>query len=67
MDPNACLERILNAIADKDFQEAIEAADDLLGWKNSGGFRPAAQSCPVVIYPKLMTKLHEINEWLGQR
>lgn len=40
MDPNACLQRFVDAIADGDFAEARDAQSDLLGWLARGGFAP---------------------------
>jgi hypothetical protein len=40
MDPNACMERILQAIRDGNRSEAFEAMEDLLGWLKFGGFPP---------------------------
>lgn len=41
MDPNACLERFLEALALRDFREASEARCDLTEWLAKGGFAPA--------------------------
>jgi len=40
MDPNACLERLLDAVETNDSEEAVEAARDLLGWMARGGAPP---------------------------
>ncbi len=40
MDPQACLARLVDAIADEDRGEAAEAADDLYTWLCDGGFAP---------------------------
>ena len=40
MDPNACFQRIMDAIADNDRAEAQEAAEDLHEWLRKGGFPP---------------------------
>lgn len=40
MDPNACLARIVRAAVENDPAELREAADDLAGWLESGGFAP---------------------------
>ena len=40
MDPNACLDRILAALENKDFSEADSAAGDLIQWLRHGGFTP---------------------------
>lgn len=40
MDPNACLARIKQAVADGDEEEAIEARADLREWVAKGGFEP---------------------------
>lgn len=45
MDPNACADRIADAIlhADPpDFTEAAEATTDLIDWLDGGGFAPDA-------------------------
>ena len=40
MDPQACLERFLNALEDNDLREAAEAKRDLRAWLANGGFEP---------------------------
>lgn len=40
MDPDACMERILQAVMDGDRQEAFGAMEDLIGWLKFGGFPP---------------------------
>lgn len=42
MDPNACLIRLLEAIAEKDELEARDALAELTRWINRGGFLPHA-------------------------
>jgi len=40
MDPKVCIERILAAIMDKDWDEAHNALEDLREWADRGGFLP---------------------------
>jgi hypothetical protein len=40
VDPNACLERFLNALSDGDYREAFEARRELANWLKNGGFAP---------------------------
>lgn len=40
MDPDACLNRIFDAMGDKDWQEAADACEDLHEWLRKGGFEP---------------------------
>lgn len=40
MDPNACLQRFLDALEDNDASEAWHAHLDLSVWLNRGGFAP---------------------------
>ena len=40
MDPNACLERLFDAISEGDVVEAQAAAADLAEWRFKGGFLP---------------------------
>lgn len=40
MDPNACLERLIQAADDHDHDEVSEAASDLQEWLDTGGFMP---------------------------
>jgi hypothetical protein len=40
MDPNACMDRIEQAIRDRDFAEATLGLLDLAVWIDRGGFRP---------------------------
>lgn len=40
MDPQACYERLLRAVAEGDADEAAEAHDDLRTWLLRGGFEP---------------------------
>jgi hypothetical protein len=41
MDPDAALQRIRDALADNDAEEAGYAAGDLLEWVSRGGFPPS--------------------------
>lgn len=41
MDPDAAVERLNNAIADRDWEEATYALSDLSEWLMRGGFWPA--------------------------
>jgi len=47
MDPNACLQRIDEALAESDFVEAREASLDLMAWLSLGGFDPDWNARPV--------------------
>lgn len=40
MDPEACLERLLKAIENEEWDEAEWAASDLCDWLEHGGFPP---------------------------
>lgn len=40
MDPNACLRRFKEALAEHDRAEAVYAASDLRDWLLNGGFEP---------------------------
>jgi hypothetical protein len=40
MDPDACLDRLLDAVADRDPQALLEAAADLAQWLDRGGVPP---------------------------
>lgn len=40
MDPNACMQRILNAIKAQDKYAAEDALEDLIEWLEKGGFAP---------------------------
>ncbi len=40
MDPNACVQRILSALADDDNNEALDGCVDLREWIAKGGARP---------------------------
>lgn len=40
MDPNACMTRLLDAVREHDYFEALNAARDLRGWLDGGGFLP---------------------------
>lgn len=40
MDPNACLLRMLDALARRDQDEFDAASEDLWQWLNTGGFMP---------------------------
>lgn len=40
MDPDACVNRLLEALGDRSREEAEEAADDLNEWLEKGGFEP---------------------------
>ena len=43
MDPNACIDRINLALADQNWDEVLEACEDLNGWLEGGGFSPNKQ------------------------
>ena len=47
MDPTACLDRLLQALVDKDRDESIEAAHDLKWWLVRGGFLPEVKRNPI--------------------
>jgi hypothetical protein len=57
---------LLAAIQEHRHDDAKEHASDLLGWKRSGGFKPEATECPILIYPGLFSELHEIHEWVSE-
>lgn len=40
MDPIACWKRLINALADGDVNESIDAAEDLATWVGKGGDVP---------------------------
>ena len=40
MDPQATLEQLLDAVADRDWDRVDELSDALLGWLKRGGFPP---------------------------
>ena len=40
MDPQACYERILDALIEGDLEEATFAIDDLRNWAGRGGYLP---------------------------
>jgi hypothetical protein len=40
MDPDACLDRLLDAAVDRDPGELLAAAADLAAWLRRGGFPP---------------------------
>jgi hypothetical protein len=40
MNPNACLNRFIEAIRDRDHKEMRQAAGDLADWIQRGGFAP---------------------------
>ena len=40
MDPNATLKAILEALAEKDRDQAVSSLEDLARWLESGGFFP---------------------------
>ena len=40
MDPNACLQRAFDLIADGEMEDAFYALLDLQGWIGKGGFAP---------------------------
>lgn len=40
MDPSACFERLTDALAAREKDEAEEAARDLMAWLDRGGFVP---------------------------
>lgn len=40
MDPNACVDRILTALRNKDRDDARDACESLAWWLSRGGFPP---------------------------
>jgi hypothetical protein len=63
MDPNACIDRIINAIEDADIEEAIDAIDDLTRWLNRGGFAPtnADRLAGLTVAGDLRGRLHDLR------
>jgi hypothetical protein len=48
MDPNACIDRIIDALIDGDLEEAREAMVDLQSWIARGGFLPGGDRLDVL-------------------
>lgn len=44
MDPQACLDRLMRALRERDNEEAVQASSDLLCWLLAGGFVPRNNS-----------------------
>lgn len=44
MDPNACLDRMLDCLKDSEFDDLAFACGDMLEWLNKGGFPPKNMS-----------------------
>jgi hypothetical protein len=40
MDPDATIERLVDALEHRDQEEAVAALDDLVKWMQRGGFAP---------------------------
>jgi hypothetical protein len=40
MDPETCIKRAHEAVADNDMVEAVAAFTDYLEWRNKGGYAP---------------------------
>ena len=40
MDPEATIQRIIDALGSDDYEEAASAGDDLRSWREHGGFVP---------------------------
>lgn len=65
MDPDACVERIVNAINDSDLEEALEAVNDLENWIRRGGFPPSHESAQQLrdlsVAGDVKGRIHEIR------
>lgn len=59
MDPQACFDRWLRAIAKNEIEEAQEAAEDLRTWLRMGGFKP-----PSWVGDPDQERI--FNEWCGE-
>ena len=57
MDPNACVARIEAAYLNEDWEEAIEAIEDLTEWLCKGGFAPLPHN--VALIASLIEKRRE--------
>jgi hypothetical protein len=44
MDPNACLERLRDAVSNNDSEEAAELRATLRTWVGMGGFEPSDEN-----------------------
>jgi hypothetical protein len=49
MDPNATLARLIDAIQEGDWEEALAASQDLTDWLLCGGFMPTITADQMVI------------------
>jgi hypothetical protein len=63
MDPTACFEHLAELIQDSEWEEAKEAADDLLTWLGKEGFAPTITGKP--LFDKLVAEsvCQRIQEW----
>lgn len=57
MDPNACLERLMNAIVADDLDEARAALADYRAWRAGGGFEPVGGDARAASSAKLLNHL----------
>lgn len=65
MDPNACIERIVDALNDSELLEALEAVEDLENWMRRGGFPPSHESAMKLaglpVAGDIKARIHEIR------
>lgn len=61
MNPTACLKRMLLARDEKDWQEVVDASDDLSRWILGGGHNPKFTADNVYVICKSMKKLAEFK------
>jgi hypothetical protein len=64
MDPDACLDRLIDAATTGDAEELRWAADDLAGWLERGGFRPRTPAYDPDP-PREETDVTLDDDWIG--
>jgi hypothetical protein len=67
VDPDACLQRILDAFTAKEWGEFEDAVDDLAHWLDLGGFRPTALAHDEEMRAAVLDGAGAIRELLTKR
>lgn len=67
MDPNACLQRIIDALVSDRGLDAIDAHRDLCAWLKSGGFAPRRFTADPALHATCLDGLSALNRALVDR
>ncbi len=63
MDPEATAARLNDALDDEDMEEAKDAYDDLVSWRNKGGFMPPVAAQAVERFAMAKVGVKQEGHW----